>query len=656
MRRYSLVFPMIVALFAGCQSERPEAPVRERDFVGTVVNENTRTSLVKDSDAFSVVWNEGDLVRIQDGSIDAIYKAVTGGSKVTEFKRINGFVPEGTVKAYYPDYIVDGYPLEQVYEPGNTTFNPMMAVSSDDKLNFRNLGSLLKLDVSTPASDVILVDITLTADQSLCGPFTVKSDAAVVSGEKSVRLNCRGVKLDGDATEMFIAIPAGQYTNLVATVNVSGGRKQDFKLGADGSYTFERSKMYQKSLVLDDMKKIVAPAIFPTGKVFNAAIKSLVMASASYDTVDSSLIRKIVFEPDYNGIDGKEIQDAKSQSPIYADYDAGTGTVYVRTPSEKLNLPADVSYMFSDLGALSEISGLDKLNTSECVNMSYMFCQNDADTSLLRSLDLHNFNTAKCTTMRSMFNGLKSLESIDVSSFNTAKVTTFTYMFYHVGMVPEIDCSNFNTANATTLAYMFEYCYNAKKIDVSSFNTSKCTAVNHLFAYCTNLEDMDISHFNTSKCTEIQDLFWHCHNMKTVNVKGLDTSKATDIRSFFNRCDALKSVDVSSFSGMQITSATYCNYFFYNSRSLEEIIAGDNFMFGCNGGSNFFCASTSSNTERPGSVSKGITVICSQKVADWFATTNLRWINSGYSGKTKIPVTFKDYVTGEALTVKWAAN
>lgn len=656
MRRHSFVLPMIAVLLTGCQMNSPEAQVQERPFVGTVVNENTRTALVREADAYSVVWNEDDKVLIQDGSVEGLYKAMSGGTDVTDFKRLSGFVPTGTVTAWYPDYIADGYPQVQEYDPAGFGFNPMRAVSDDNNLRFKNLGAILKLDVSTSEKDAYLVNLTVTADQSLCGPYTVQSDAAVVSGQKSVTLNCKGAEIGSEARSLFIAVPSGKYTNLVVTANFSGNRSQEFKLGNNGSYTFERSKMYQKSLVCDNMQKVSSSATFPDGKTFNAALKSFVADGATYKTADNSVIKKIVFESDYFGFDGREIQPETSESPIYIDFDASSGTAYVRTPADKLNLPKNVSCMFIDLGALEEISGLDKLNTSNCEDMSYMFCQTGVDTSLLRILDLHNFNTARCTTMRSMFNGMKSLKEVDLRSFNTAKVTNFSYMFCNAGMLEEIDCSSFNTAKATTMAYMFEYCYNVRKVDVSSFNTANCTLINHLFAYCYKLQEMDLSHFNTSKCTDIRDLFWHCHELKTVNVKGFDTSKATDMRSFFNRCDALKSVDVSTFTGTHITDASSCNYFFYDDKSLEEIIAGDKFMFGNTGGSSFFCQSSTAYSSRPGYESKGLTIICSQKVADWFATTNLRWINSGYSGKTKIPVTFKDYVTGETLTVTWAAN
>ena len=57
-----------------------------------------------------------------------------------------------------------------------------------------------------------------------------------------------------------------------------------------------------------------------------------------------------------------------------------------------------------------------------------------------------------------------------------------------------------------------------------------------------------------------------------------------------------------------------------------------------------------------GNTAGGVNFITTQEIADWLATTNLRWINSGYSGRKAIPVTFIDNVTGDKLTVTWAAN
>lgn len=655
MRKNAVLITLLILFAAGCQNEGTPSAAPERDFIGTIENSGTKISLSMEDGTYTVNWSEGDRIRVEDETNSSLYKAMSGGSVTTSFKRVSGMTPAGAVTAYSPDHIRDGYPEVQEYVKGNIAFNPMMAVSNDNTLNFKNLGSILEIDASVPSGERKLLAITVSADQSLCGPFEVVNGAAVVSGAKEVTLTCGGTVVGNDTEPFFIALPSGEYTGLTVRFIFAANMSQSFILGNNGAVTLERSKLYRKQAVCDNLVKVIDPAILVSGTEFNAAVKSMVMSSTSTDAAENTFIRKIVFDTASEVFSGNEIQAADSPCQIFLNYDDATSTVTISTPADKIVLPKNASYMFANLGALEEISNLKCLVTDNCTDMSYMFNMAEIDSSRLLSLDLSGFNTAKCTTMRSMFNGLKSLKSIDVSSFNTAKVTNFSYMFQHLANVPAIDCSSFNTANATTLAYMFAYDYKAKEIDVSSFNTAKCTAINHIFAYCTDLLAEDLSHFNTAKCTQLCDIFWHCHSIRTANVKGWVSTAATDMRSFFNRCDVLETVDVSTLSGTKITDATYCNYFFYLCKNLREINAGSTFMFGCTGGSSFFCANNTAYASRPGSAAKGLTVICSQAVADWLATTNLRWIANG-NGAKAIPVTFKDYQTGETLKVKWATN
>ena len=58
--------------------------------------------------------------------------------------------------------------------------------------------------------------------------------------------------------------------------------------------------------------------------------------------------------------------------------------------------PTSCYYWFSGCNNLTEIKGIENLNTENVTNMSYMFVKCKA----LTSLDLSNFNTEKVTDMR----------------------------------------------------------------------------------------------------------------------------------------------------------------------------------------------------------------------------------------------------------------
>lgn len=616
----------IIVLAAGCQEEKATVSrvTDEREFIGVIENSQTRTALEKSGDKYCVNWVQNDKILIDYGSGQSVYIASAGGGKSTSFKRYTGLVPEGTVTAYYPYDILVGYPEKQEYNPSGMSLNPMMAVSDGNNLSFKNLGSIMEFDVTVPGQETRIIDISLSSRQSMSGSFTVKDGAAVVTGAKTVTLKCGGAAVGSNAVPFHIAVPSGTYTNLIVKVTLAGNKSQSFVINDGASVTLERSKLYQKALVVDNPVKTSNIALFPTGMEFNGAIKSIVYPGSTYQNINGN-IKKIEFIADSDNINGVEIQASNSKSPIYAYFDETDNTIKVTTPATTLRLNPDASYMFSSFSVLEEIAGLDLLTTTYC------------------------------TTMRSMFNGLTAVKALDLSNFKTTACTDCSYMFNDMTSITSIDCSSFNTSKVTKMEYMFYNCQNVESIDISSFNTSNCTAINHMFAYCYKVKKLDCSKFNTSNCTLIKDCFWHCENLEEVNVKGWNTEKVTDMRSLFNRCYALKSVDLSTISGKHITDSDYCGYFFYYSNGISEIIAGDKFMFGNDGGSNFFCTSTTPYASRPGSVSGGITIICNQTIANWFATTTLRWLNNGYHAKA-IPVSFKDYVTGEPLTVTWPAN
>ena len=71
--------------------------------------------------------------------------------------------------------------------------------------------------------------------------------------------------------------------------------------------------------------------------------------------------------------------------------------------------PTSTAMWFYRCEALKQIEGLEYLNTSEVKDMSSMF----SDCAALTSLDLKNFNTKNVTDMSSMFFGCEALTTIN---------------------------------------------------------------------------------------------------------------------------------------------------------------------------------------------------------------------------------------------------
>ena len=206
--------------------------------------------------------------------------------------------------------------------------------------------------------------------------------------------------------------------------------------------------------------------------------------------------------------------------------------------------------LFSHLGKLKTIQGLENLDTSQVTDMSYMFFT----CSELTTLDVSHFNTSKVTDMSYMFTDCQDLPSLDVSYFNTSKVTDMSHMFAYCPSLLNLDVSHFNTSKVTDMSEMFADCRSLRNLDVSNFDTSQVTDMSYMFQGCTNLTSLDVSHFDTSQVTNMFSMFSYSPRLTSLDVSHFNTSKVTDMSSMFDSCSNLPSLNVSHFDTSQVTS------------------------------------------------------------------------------------------------------
>ena len=179
--------------------------------------------------------------------------------------------------------------------------------------------------------------------------------------------------------------------------------------------------------------------------------------------------------------------------------------------SFKTYAPTSLYGFFRGLTKLETIKDLKYLNTEQVTNMSYMF----SDCSALTSLDLSNFNTAKVRDMSYMFYRCSALSSLDLSNFNTAIVTNMSYMFYGCSALSSLDLSNFNTAIVSDMSLMFGSCSTLSSLDLSNFYTKEVRDMSYMFSRCSALTTIYASDkFVTSKVQSGISMFSACKNLK----------------------------------------------------------------------------------------------------------------------------------------------
>ena len=202
--------------------------------------------------------------------------------------------------------------------------------------------------------------------------------------------------------------------------------------------------------------------------------------------------------------------------------------------------PETCKWWFSNCENLTQIEGINYLNTSETTNMYQMFYR----CIKLESIDLTEFETYNTTNLSGMFQDCESITDLNLSTFNTWYVQDMSSMFCGCKNLTNIEFGNlFNTRTVNNMIGMFYGCSSLKRLDLSFFDTRNVESMNSMFRECTSLYCVDLSSFNTSKVSDFSWMFKDCNNINRI-----------DIHSF------------------NISSLLYTNGMFQNSFSLEKII------------------------------------------------------------------------------------
>lgn len=145
-----------------------------------------------------------------------------------------------------------------------------------------------------------------------------------------------------------------------------------------------------------------------------------------------------------------------------------------------------------------------------------------------------SFSEAKPkTTYRWFSNFWKITEIQGMEYLNTSEVTNMGHMFYYVCNLANLDVSGFDTGNVTNMNSMFFLCKGVTDLDVSGFDTGKVTDMVNMFSNCTELTNIIMgSQFTSDESTNMDALFANCSKLCKVTFIG---DIPTSINSkFFN--------------------------------------------------------------------------------------------------------------------------
>ncbi len=144
-----------------------------------------------------------------------------------------------------------------------------------------------------------------------------------------------------------------------------------------------------------------------------------------------------------------------SGSPVYAWYQGGT--IYLYSDAPGIRLPADCSGLLDGFYSLTDLSGLENLETSNVTNLSRAF-------SSLRSLTdlgpVSGWDVSNVTDLSYAFSGCTALKDLsDLRTWDIGRVTDLSYTFaYNTALVSVSGIEDWNTSSVTALDNIFSGC------------------------------------------------------------------------------------------------------------------------------------------------------------------------------------------------------
>ena len=222
----------------------------------------------------------------------------------------------------------------------------------------------------------------------------------------------------------------------------------------------------------------------------------------------------------------------------YAEFDNATGTLTFRYKGVKPAEAYDLNVKSNNPGWNAQRANIKKVvfDASFANARPTSCCLWFADCFYLTEIEgIENLNTEKVTNMCSMFSGCFALTSLDVSNFNTQNVEDMSIMFESCSALSSLDLSKFNTANVKNMEDMFQECRKLSLLDLSNFNTERVKDMSSMFSGCSTLQTIFASDkFVTNQVFDGDGMFQGCKNLKGFIDYISNTDKDKDDNTYAN--------------------------------------------------------------------------------------------------------------------------
>ena len=614
MRKLLILSLLCFAL--ACRKEKHDYDISPVKFTaGISPTEASKTSIgeLSEDGSYPVLWSEGDKIAISAASTPAhssVYTTSDDLTDIAEFHYDTNYDGNSRLQknggkwfAFYPAQLYsysDGkhclsFNNAQVYKPESFQSGamPMIAVSEDTNLQFKNLCGVFRIRICSAEDSAILKAIRLTSETvSFSGMFSLTNESDSMewhpdnneNGDaKSLTLDIPdAIELSPTPTDFHIVVPPVLIPDLIIELQtVIGESTKSFRYKVPEDISIERSQIITLSVDLTQFT-----AMNSTDIKIDDTVHALTCLSYKFTTSERSIN---VFREGGTGTvdiesfchkefaDGS-VSDAKLPTDCLYSTDGGT--------SWSSEIPSMFSsFNISDGKIIYEIKPDSKSNdclvqliqkesgksvilpfrqSCNAIIITYTTDPDGTDSLLCNILDNNVrsviFNNGEERIIEEARGSRKFRATLPSQEINSviyrlkSDEEISLYQLFHPSSSPlkyrvtSADLSHLDMSRIISFKNLFHSClYLEKCLLPEDDEDSALEDMSMMFYNCQSLTDIDLSTLNTSSVTDMGGTFRYCKNLKSINLNGVSTGNVYNFSSMFSGCINLSAIDVSGF-------------------------------------------------------------------------------------------------------------
>lgn len=154
----------------------------------------------------------------------------------------------------------------------------------------------------------------------------------------------------------------------------------------------------------------------------------------------------------------------------------------------------------------------------------------NANANITKAVFMDGFlEKARPTSTYCWFYGLRHLTTITgIDRLNTSEVTDMSFMFAGCTSLTSLNVSAWDTRNVTNLWMTFSQCSKITTLDVSLWDTHSVANMGMMFFDCASLDALDISGWDMKNVTDAWRMFDTCSSLRILNLGGNDFANLPD--------------------------------------------------------------------------------------------------------------------------------